>query len=52
MSCGGGAPILRRMLARRIALLIAVFPGCASAQEATARIIVPALTLVAVRLTV
>src|SRR5689334_2569281 len=50
MSCGGGAPILRRMLARRVALLITTLPAMACAQDGTALVTVPALTPVVVRL--
>ena len=50
MSCGGGVPILHRMLARPIALLITTLPAIAGAQDATAVVTVPALTPVIVRL--
>lgn len=50
MSCGAGAPILRRMLARRVALLISTLPAIAGAQDGTALVTVPALTPVVVRL--
>ena len=50
MSCGAGAPILRRMLARRVALLISTLPVIAGAQDGTALVTVPALTPVVVRL--
>src|SRR5262245_52132731 len=50
MSCGGGAPILRRMFARRIPLLWVLLASAAGAQDAAALVTVPALTPVAVRL--
>jgi hypothetical protein len=50
MSYGAGAPILRRMFARSVSLLAVIVPAMGFAQEPDARVTVPALTPVAVRL--